>query len=172
MNKKITVEKIIELLGLEPLDSEGGLYIQSYVSAESIKVENLPERFVVDKPFGTAIYYLLTSDPDSFSALHKLPIDEIYHFYLGDPVELLELNPDGSSEVIILGQEILDGQKVQHVVKRNVWQGSRIIGGGDWALLGTTMAPGYTDEDFVLGNRQELIENYTDKKDLIIDLTR
>jgi len=172
MNKKITVEKIIELLGLEPLHGEGGLYIQSYVSAESIKMENLPVRFESDKPFGTAIYYLLTSDPDSFSALHKLPTDEIYHFYLGDPVELLEFYPDGSSGVTILGQEIMAGQKVQHVVKQGVWQGSRIIGGGDWALLGTTMAPGYTDEDFVLGDRSELIESYNDKEDLIINLTR
>ncbi len=172
MKNKITVEKIIELLSLEPLQDEGGLFIQSYVSNESIKAENLPKRFETDKPFGTAIYYLLTSEPDSFSALHKLPTDEIYHFYLGDPVELLKLHPDGNSDLTVLGPEILDGQKVQHVVKQDVWQGSRLIKGGEWALLGTTMAPGYTDEDFVLGDRNVLIKKYPERENLIKCLTR
>ena len=97
----LTPEKIIEILELETLPVEGGLFRQTYVSAESIPRKHLPDRYVTDKPFGTAIYYLLTSDPNSFSALHKLPTDEIWHFYLGDPVELFELHPDGSSQAVI-----------------------------------------------------------------------
>ena len=66
--------------------------------------------------FGSAIYYLLTAEPDCFSALHKLPTEEIYHFYLGDPVEMLLLYPDGRIERVILGQDLLGGQQVQFVV--------------------------------------------------------
>lgn len=168
----LTPEKIIETLGLEPLPIEGGLFRQTYVSSESIKRDYLPDRYVTDKPFGTAIYYLLTSDPNSFSALHKLPTDEIWHFYLGDPVELFEMHPDGSSRRLLLGQDIMNGQMVQHVVPAGVWQGSRVIGGGEFALLGTTMAPGYTLEDYVGGERKYLINMYPEEKGLIKELTR
>ena len=142
------------------------------LSPETVAQDHLPDRYPVDKPFCTAIFYLLTADPDSFSALHKLPTDEIWHFYLGDPVELLQLHPDGSSERIILGQDLLGGQKVQHVVPRDVWQGSHVLPGGQFALMGTTMAPGYTHEDYVGGDPDELIAAYPDREILIEQLTR
>jgi predicted cupin superfamily sugar epimerase len=153
----MTLERIIKILQLEPLPIEGGLFRQTYVSSESIKKEHLPDRYGSDKAFGTAIYYLLTSDPDSFSALHMLPTDEIWHFYLGDPVEMLELHPDGSSRHLILGQDIFNEQMVQHVVLAEIWQGARVFEGGEFALLGTTMAPGFSPEDYVGGDRNELI---------------
>jgi predicted cupin superfamily sugar epimerase len=99
----LTPEKLIEHLGLERLPVEGGYFRQTYCAEEAIPRHALPDRYPTDKPFSTAIYYLLTSDPDSFSALHKLPTEEVYHFYLGDPVELLLLYPDGGSERVILG---------------------------------------------------------------------
>ena len=165
-------EDLITIFNLEPLPVEGGLFFQTYRSPETIPHDGLPARYPGNKPFGTAIVYLLTTDPDSFSALHKLPTDEVYHFYLGDPVELLQLHPDGSSKRIILGQDLLDGQKVQHVVPRDVWQGSHILPGGQFALLGTTMAPGYTDEDYLGGDPDELITAYPDQEALIEQLTR
>ncbi len=165
-------QQIIDHLGLEPLHEEGGLFIQSYCSPETISREHLPERYQGDKPFGTAIYYLLTAEVDSFSALHKLPTDEMYHFYLGDPVELLQLHPDGTSRRVILGQDLLAGQQVQHLVPHGVWQGSHLIPGGNFALLGTTMAPGYTPEDYVAGVAGELITQYPDQAELIRQLTR
>lgn len=167
----LTSQQIIEQLGLEPLPVEGGLFKQTYCSPETISREHLPERYQVDKPFGTVIYYLLTAEADSFSALHKLPTDEVYHFYLGDPVELLQLHPDGTSERVILGQDLLAGQKVQHLVPRGVWQGSHLIPGGTFALLGTTMAPGYTPEDYVGGDAEELTGQYPDQAELIGQLT-
>ena len=168
----LTPEQLIEIFDLEPLPIEGGLFFQTYCAEENISREGLPGRYPDGKPFGTAIIYLLTSDPDSFSALHKLPADEIYHFYLGDPVELLQLRPDGSSERFMLGQDLLGGQKVQHVVPRDVWQGSHLLPGGEFALLGTTMAPGYTDEDYVGGDVDELIAAYPHRETLIEQLTR
>jgi predicted cupin superfamily sugar epimerase len=168
----LTPKQLIEIFNLEPLRIEGGLFFQTYSAPEIISREGLPGRYLADKPFGTAIVYLLTADLDSFSALHKLPTDEMYHFYLGDPVELLQLHPDGSSERTILGQDLLGGQKVQHVVPRDVWQGSHLLPGGQFALLGTTMAPGYTDEDYIGGDPDELIAAYPDKEALIEQLTR
>lgn len=167
------VEEIIRALDLRPLPAEGGLYRQTYVSSERLPAGALPERYgSEEKPFGTAILYLLTAEKDSFSALHRLPSDEVFHFYLGDPVEMTLLFPDGSSWQVILGSDVLRGQRVQFVVPRGVWQGSRLLPGGRFALLGTTMAPGFTPADFEPGDRQELASLYPNDRDRITALTR
>ena len=168
----LTADEIIEFLSLQPLPVEGGYFRQSYRASESISANALPARYGRDKPICTAIYYLLTSDPDSFSALHRLPSDEIYHFYLGDPVEMLVLYPNGESAVVGLGPDLRAGQRVQFVVPAGVWQGSRLAAGGTFALLGTTMAPGYDEADYTGGERGALSERYPDRGDLIRELTR
>lgn len=168
----LTAERLIELLGLAPLPVEGGHFRQTYVSDEAVAASALPARYGRDKTFGTAIYYLLTDEADSFSALHRLPTEEIYHFYLGDPVEMLLLHPGGASESVVLGQDILAGQRVQSVVPRGVWQGSRLRPGGRFALLGTTMAPGFDVADYEGGERDALIRLYPAEAERIRALTR
>ena len=167
-----TAGEIIEHLKLQPLPIEGGLYRQTYVASEEIAAGALPERYGRAKSFCTAIYYLLTDRPESFSALHRLPTDEVYHFYLGDPVEMLLLYPERRSEWIILGQDLLAGQHVQVVVPAGVWMGSRVIEGGRFALMGTTMAPGYDDLDYKGGNLEELERLYPERATLIRQLMR
>lgn len=155
----MTVEEIINKLELVPLSIEGGMYRSTYVS----KSRN------GEKPAGTAIYYLLTEN--SFSHMHRLPTDEVYHFYFGDPVELLELLPEGGSRVTILGNDILNGQKPQYAVMADGWQGSHLVQGGKFALLGTTMAPGYVPADYEHGDRESLCREYPEAEDLIRKLT-
>jgi hypothetical protein len=168
----LTADQIIKLLGLEPLPEEGGLFRQTYRSAEQIPAAALPPRYAAPRRFATAIYYLLTDEPDSFSALHRLKTDEVYHFYLGDPVEMLLLHPDGNSERIVLGQDLAAGQQVQFVAPAGAWQGSRLVRGGRYALLGTTMAPGYEQQDFELGSQKELLSGYPEQAELIRALIR
>ncbi len=98
--------------------------------------------------------------PDTFSALHRLPGDEIFHFYLGDPVEMLLLKPDGTGQAVLLGPDISAGMRLQHTVAGGTWQGSRLIPGGKFALLGTTMSPGFDPADYEVGKRQELSAAY------------
>lgn len=170
--KTPTAAQLIEYLGLEPLTIEGGLFRQTYVAAESLAADALPQRYRGPRSFGGAIYYLLSSEADSFSALHRLETDEIYHFYLGDPVEMLLLHADGSGERIVLGPDVLSGQRVQFVVPRDVWQGSRVLAGGSFALMGTTMAPGFDLADWAEGKRDELLRQYPEHAELIRALTR
>lgn len=170
--KKIDAQAILEFLELEALPQEGGVFIQSYRSSDVLTPGQLPARYTGSKPAGTAIYYLLTDEPDSFSALHRLPTDEVYHFYLGDPVELLLLYPDGRAQTVVLGQELLNGQHVQFVVPRGVWQGSHLRPGGEYALMGTTMAPGWTDEDYEPGVLEPLLARYPEQAALIRQLIR
>lgn len=168
----LDVEDLIRLYNLEPLLVEGGFFKQTYKSPETIAQAALPTRYRQNKPLGTAILYLFTADADSFSALHRLPSDEIYHFYLGDPVEMLQLYPDGRSERVVLGQDVLNGQRVQYVAPHGVWMGSRLVAGGRFALLGTTMAPGFGNTDYEGGEREELIAQYPQEAELITQLTR
>src|SRR5262245_47937037 len=100
----LTAEKIRQHLKLEPHPAEGGYFVQTYKSPHNIAKEILPPGYPGNRSVSTAIYYMLTAD--SFSAMHRLRGDEIFHFYLGDPVELLQLKPDGSGEVFVLGQDI------------------------------------------------------------------
>jgi predicted cupin superfamily sugar epimerase len=172
VTSELPAQALIELLGLEPLPVEGGLFRQTYRSDDLLAPAGLPPRYPAAKPAGTAILVMFTDDPDSFSAVHRLPTDEIYHFYLGDPIEMLQLYPDGRSARVILGQDVLGGQRVQYVAPRDVWMASRLAPGGRWALFGTTMAPGFTGGDYVGGEAEALIRQYPHEADLIRRLTR
>ncbi len=165
----VTAKQIIKFFGMKPLTDEGGYYVETYRALEKIAPAALPVRYTSERNFATAILYLLT--PDTFSSLHRLAGDEIYHFYLGSPVTILQLHPDGSSEVITLGQDILNGQCVQTVVPQSTWQGCFLSEGGGFALMGCTVTPGFEFNDFEPGRREELLEQYPDRRDLILKLT-
>jgi len=165
----LTAEQIRELLKMQPHPIEGGYFAETYRSSETMP-RSVLRAYPGDRSISTAIYYLLT--PDTFSAMHRVRGDEMFHFYLGDPVEMLELKSDGSSEAIVLGQDIASGMELQHAVRGGVWQGSRLREGGKFALLGTTMSPGFEYEDYETGERRELIARYPQYSDLIKSLTR
>jgi len=104
--------------------------------------------------------------------MHRLRSDEIFHFYLGDPVEMLQLWPDGSGRDLILGSDILNGMQLQVVVPKGVWQGARLLKGGKFALLGTTVSPGFELIDYESGHSNELVKSYPQYRDWIIALTK
>jgi uncharacterized protein len=162
------VQTIIQQFGLQP-HPEGGFFRETYRCAETIPATALPPRYGKDRNLSTAIYYLLT--PDGFSALHRLQSDEIFHFYAGDPVTMLQLHADGRAETIVLGRDVAAGQQLQVVVPRGVWQGMILNDGGAFALLGTTVSPGFDFADFELGIRAALIRQYPSCAALIERLT-
>ena len=148
----MTAEEVIELLGLQPHPVEGGYFRETYRSADSLS------RAGTERSVSTAIYYLLT--PKTVSALHRLPGDEVFHFYLGDPVRMLQLWPDRSARTLTLGTDLIAEQVPQLVVPGGVWQGSMLVEGGRFALLGATMAPGFDYADYQAGDRGELTAKY------------
>ncbi|MCB0374443.1 MAG: cupin domain-containing protein [Sinomicrobium sp.] len=165
----MTPEALIKHLNLKPLPLEGGFFAETCRSEEWLSADQLPSRYSGKKPYYTAIYYLLT--PETFSALHRLPTDEVFHFYLGDPVQMLNLFEDGTSAVITLGQDLFHGQTLQYRVPKNTWQGSRLMSGGRFALLGTTMAPGFDFDDFTPADRDALSASYPQRCEMIRELT-
>jgi predicted cupin superfamily sugar epimerase len=166
----LSAAKIRELLKMEELRTEGGYFAETYKSELMVPAAALPPSCGGDRSVASAIYYLLT--PDTFSALHRLRGDEMFHFYLGDPVEMLQLREDGTGETVLLGQDIASGMRLQHVVPGGVWQGSRLVAGGEYALLGTTVSPGFEYEDYETGRREELVEIYPGFEGKIVGLTR
>lgn len=165
----MTADDIKQILHLIP-HPEGGSYTQTYKAVERIPIEALGNDYSGARASSTAIYYLL--EPGTFSEMHRLRSDEIFHFYLGDPVEMLQLCPDGRSRLVQLGPDLTAGQRPQLVVPKNVWQGSRLISGGRFALLGCTVAPGFEFDDYESGCRDALISAYPEHRDLITALTR
>ena len=157
--KPLTPQEITEILDLSPLSMEGGMFRRTWESKEEWN----------GKATGNAIYFLPTAN--SFSHLHRLSSDEVYHFYLGDPVELTLLGPNGEVRQIVLGNDLRAGQVPQAVAPAGWWQGSRVTNGGEYALLGTTMSPSYVDEDYEHGNADALKAQYPAAIDVIDRLT-
>lgn len=159
-------QDVIRLLDLKPLPEEGGYYRETYKAPQRFT----PTGYTSQRSFCTAIYYLLT--PDQFSALHSVGSDEIFHFYAGDPVEMLMLLPDGTSKITIIGNDLAAEQTPQVVVSAGIWQGTRLKQGGKWALMGTTVAPGFEFADFELGKKEWLTSQYPNQAELIEKLSR
>lgn len=163
---KKTAQDVIDLLNLVPLPEEGGFFKETYRSQRYVDSETLGKRTE-----STCIYYLITED--SFSALHKVDMCEIFHFYAGSPVEMFQIHEDGTGQIITLGSNIFDSEIPQVIVKENIWQGTKLKTPSKdaWALLGCTVAPGFELKNFHLESRQELIENFPKHKDQITKYT-
>jgi len=166
----LTAKQVQELLKMQPLPVEGGYFVETYRSKFTLAQSSLPSSYPGERSMSTAIHYMLT--PDTFSAMHRLRGDEVYHFYLGDSVEMLLLKADGTAEAVLLGQDIATGMRLQHVVPAGTWQGSRLAPGGKYALMGTTMAPGFDPQDYEPGRRDQLSARYPQYAPLIAFSTR
>ena len=160
----MTADEIKALLKLAPHPVEGGWFRQTYKS--HITLETPPGV----RSIGTAIYYLL--EPDTFSEMHMLTSDEIFHFYFGDSVEMLQLHAGGRSALFTLGPDIAAGEHVQLVVPAGVWQGTRLLPGGKVALLGCTVTPGFEFADYSSGSYADLAAKWPAEEDRIRALTR
>ncbi|MGA4850366.1 cupin domain-containing protein [Streptomyces sp. G5(2025)] len=160
-----TADAVAARHGLRPLPVEGGLFRQIWAGPPDAG----------GRPAGTSILVLLTAAPGDFSALHRLPTDEVWHFYEGDPLELLLLTPDGTDRLAALGR----AGCVQLVVPAGTWMGARVApdpGDGrrrcGWSLFGTTMAPGFLPQDYEGGDPDELAARYPGRARLIRQLCR
>lgn len=148
---------IVSALELVP-HPEGGFFRETYRKTS-----------VDGKPAATAIYYLVTAD--SFSEMHRLVHDEIFHFYLGGTVEMLQLYPHGSHAKVRLGLDFAGGERPQVLVPAGVWQGSRLIN-GEFALMGTTMTPGFRFEEYEQGKLADLSKQYPECAEALKRLCR
>jgi predicted cupin superfamily sugar epimerase len=157
MTAELTAEEICRLLNLEPNATCGSVRV-SFVSKLSIAAGGLPAPFAAGQPLGSALYFLVT--PDAPVRLHRIRNDQLYHYYLGDPLELFMLHADGSSERAIVGPDLRAGQRVQLLIPGSTFHTARVIGRGRWFLGGSTEWPGVVPADVEIGNLDELASTY------------
>lgn len=155
------VRHLIEVYGLTPLPVEGTYFVSTYRSAAETATGG---------PVGTAMIGLYCHEPPSRSLFHRLAFDEVWHFYGGDPIRLVQLDPDGSARDVVLGTDVVAGQRVQHVIPAGSWQAGELAPGGEWALFGCTMAPGFTGDCFEGGTVTQLLSTHPDRRDDILRL--
>jgi predicted cupin superfamily sugar epimerase len=157
-----TAAEVIELLGLEPMGAEQLSFRRYYASARTVDD---------GRPLATAIVCLLEAGPEAFSDFHRLPTDELWHFHLGDPIQLVLLNPDGSDRTIILGTDLRSGEVPFAVVPAGSWMGARLAR-GEWAVFGCTMSPGFAPSDFEGAEPADLIAGWPQCRAEILAMTR
>lgn len=148
---------------------EGGYFNEVYRSDENIEQNALPERYNGDRSIATSIYFLLKSD--EFSSFHRIRSDETWHFYTGTTLELIVLGKEKKLTRHLLGQDPEVGENLQFTIPRNHWFAARVNDKNSYALLGCTVAPGFHFDDFELGNRKKLIQEFPQQKAIITELT-
>lgn len=158
----LNAAEVAALLGLEPLGAEQISFRRFYASTRTTDD---------GRPLSTAIVCLLESGPDSFSDFHRLPTDELWHFYSGDPIELIVLGPDGSDRTVLLGTDLGGGHTPFAVVPAGSWMGARLHS-GEWALFGCTMSPGFAPSDFEGADPDQLAAAFPRHRDAIRAMTR
>ncbi len=162
--------EVVARLGLQPLDQEGGWFRRTAESALMLPASALPASYGGARRAYSVIQALFT--PEGFSALHRLVSDEIWCVHAGDPLESLRLFPDGRGEWVRLGLAAGTDQRLQDVVPAQVWQGTRLIAGGRWALVSCTVVPEFVWSDFELADRVALTASHPGFADGIAALTR
>lgn len=182
------VQKLIQALNLQP-HPEGGFYAETFRDEYvNLPTSALPSHFKVGRSVSTAIYFLLPTG--SKSRIHIIPSAEVFHFYGGEPLTILEVAPSGEVKHTVLGQDIEAGQVPQYVIPPRVWFGAyptkdykvdaetgtiETLPARDpeqnYSLVGCTVAPAFQFEDFEMGKRSELISLYPHAKSAIELLT-
>ena len=159
---KQRAKELVEQFSMTMLPVENTFLRELYCSSQKT-AEGLPTV--------TTTYGLYCREPLSHSCFHVLTRDEVWSFYEGDPIQLYLLYPDGSGKTVTLGRDLAAGQVYQYTIPAGVWQGGRLAPGGEYALYGCTVAPGYTPECFTGGQRAELTARYPAYAAIIRDLT-
>ena len=157
MTAELTAAEICSLLNLEPNATCGSVRV-SFVSQLSITAGGLPAPFADGRPLGSALYFLVT--PGSPVRLHRIRNEQLYHYYLGDPLEVFMLHTDGSSERVVVGPDIRGGERLQLRIPGNTFHTARVIGGMRWFLGGSTEWPGVVPADVEIGKVEELAGSY------------
>lgn len=147
---------------------EGGWYREVYRSRQTVVLNDNPQK---QRAAGTSIYYLL-EDKD-FSAFHRLKSDEIWHFYMGSPLDLFFLS-ESQDECghVILGQNLDSGHHLQYTIPAGTWFAARVSSSGSYSLIGCTVAPGFEFEDFEIAGRETLLSRFKKNRKIILELTR
>jgi uncharacterized protein len=149
--------QVIELLGLQAHPT-CGFARETFRSGLQIPAGALPPTYGGGRPLGGVLYFLVT--PQAPVHLHRIRSDQMYHHYLGDPLEVLLLYPDGGSEVRVVGPDLAAGMRPQLLIPGGTYHAGRVPPGAGYALLGTSVWVRPEPADVEPGHAAELIAAY------------
>jgi predicted cupin superfamily sugar epimerase len=164
----LTIEQIKQLLGLLPHPTCGFTH-ETYRSPHRLPM-NLGDGRIEPRALGSVLYFLVT--PDRRMALHRIRSEQMYHHYLGDPLEVVLLYEDGQGEMITVGRDLTAGMRPQLLIPANTWHISRLSRGGRYALLGTTEWPSVDPSDVERGEPEALARQFPGVASLLRDFAR
>jgi uncharacterized protein len=157
MADELTADDIRTLLEVEPHATCGFVRI-TYLSPQSIAAGGLPSPFSDGRPIGSALHFMVT--PTAPVRLHRIRNDQLYHYYLGDPLEVLLLRSDGTSERVIVGPNVRGGECIQLFIPGNTFHTARVIVRRRWFLGASTEWPRVVPADVEIGSVDELAAKY------------
>lgn len=157
MFAELTADEICRLLDLSPNATCGSVHV-SFVSSHTVAPGGLPAPFADGRPLGSALYFLVT--PNAPVRLHRIRNDQLYHYYLGDRLEVFLLHTDGRSERVMVGPDLRGGERVQLLIPGSTFHTARVM--GRWFLGASTEWPGVVPADVELGDLDELAAAYPD----------
>jgi predicted cupin superfamily sugar epimerase len=157
MTIEITAEEIRALLKLEPHATCGFVRV-TFISEKRIARGGLPPPFAEGRPVGSALYFMVT--PEAPVRLHRIRNDQLYHYYLGAPIEVLMLHADGTTERVLVGPDLRDGQRLQLLIPGNTFHTARVTGRGRWFLGASSEWPGVEPVDVEIGDVEALAAKY------------
>lgn len=106
----LTAQTYIDSLQMEA-HPEGGFFKETYRSHHLMDVTQGSATTTIQRSVSTGIYFLL--EKNNFSAFHKIKSDEMWHFYAGQALEVVELNELGELDCTRLGPT------ARHIERRN-----------------------------------------------------
>jgi uncharacterized protein len=162
MISEMTADEIRALLKLEPHATCGFVRV-TFMSEKRIAPGGLPPPFAEGRPTGSALYFMVT--PDAPVRLHRIHNDQLYHYYLGDPIEVLMLHADGTTERAVVDPDLRNAQCLQLLIPGNTFHTASIVGGRRWFLGASTEWPGVEPADVEIGDVNSLAEKYPDADD-------
>jgi uncharacterized protein len=157
MTGELSADEIRNLLHLEA-NATCGFVRVTFVSPRSMAPGALPAPLADARPLGSALYFLVT--PDAPVRLHRIRNDQLYHYYLGDPLEVFLLHGDGRSERVIVGGNLRGGERVQLLIPGNTFHTARVIGRRRWFLGASTEWPGVVPADVEMGDLDALTRRH------------
>jgi uncharacterized protein len=157
LSTEMTAEEVRALLGLEA-NATCGFVRETWRSALSVAPGGLGSPFADGRPLGSALYFLVT--PAAPVKLHRIRNDQLYHYYLGDPLEVLLLREGGEAERITVGPDLRAGQRVQLLIPGSTFHTARLAGARRWFLGASTEWPGVVPADVEIGDAEALAAHY------------
>lgn len=131
---------------------EGGFFNEDFRSPQAIHYER--DGTTIARPLYTSCYYLLPEG--TASCFHRIRSDETWYFLDGGPSQLIQVSPEKTVSVAVIGDKISQGHTFKWRVPANTWFAAFPQVGSAYSFFSCLVTPGFEFSDWELASHQEL----------------